>query len=127
MLEACIASVADGGDADYVIVVDNGRVADVPLDVECIRPTVNLGYGGGANAGFRRAAELRATSIALLNDDVFSEPGWLRPLLEALVGDPTIGAAQPKLLFAGSDPPRVNSVGVAIGADGSGQDIGYDE
>jgi len=127
MLEACITSVADGGDADHIIVIDNGSRADLSLDVECIRPTVNLGYGGGANAGFRRAAELGATSIALLNDDVVVEPGWLRPLLEALVGDPTIGAAQPKLLFAGSDPPRVNSVGVAIGADGSGQDIGYDE
>src|SRR3954452_4818148 len=127
MLEACIASVVSGGDADHVIVVDKGKVASVPMDVECIRPTVNLGYGGGANAGFRRAAELGATPIALHNDDVVVEPAWLRPLLDALVGDPTIGASQPKLLFAGSDPPRVNSVGVAIGADGSGQDIGYDE
>src|SRR3954466_6437031 len=126
MLQACVASVHDGGDADPIIVIDNGSRADLQMDVECIRPTVNLGYGGGANAGFRRADELGATSIALLNDDFVGEPGWLRPLLDALVADATIGAAQPKLLFAGSDPPRVNSVGVAIGADGSGQDIGYD-
>src|SRR3954453_5553460 len=127
MLQACIASVHDGGDADHIIVIDNGSRADLSMNVECIRPTVNLGYGGGANAGFRRAAELGATTIALLNDDVVVERGWLGPLLDALVGDPTIGAAQPKLLFAGSDPPRVNSVGVDIGGDGSGRDIGYDE
>src|SRR3954454_21781184 len=127
MLQACIASVRDGGDADHIIVIDNGSRADLPMDVECIRPAVNLGYGGGANAGFRRAAELGATSIALLNDDVVVEPGWLRPLLDALVADARIGAVQPKLLFAGTDPPRLNSVGVDIGADGSGRDIGYDE
>src|SRR3954447_1561432 len=127
MLEACIASVVDGGDADHLIVVDNGRVADVPRDVECIRPTANLRYGGDANAGFRRAAQLRATSIALLNDDIVVERGWLRPLLDALDEDPTVGAVQPKLLIAGTDPPRVNSVGVEVGADGAGRDIGYDE
>src|SRR3954470_22124706 len=127
MLEACIASVVAGGDADHVIVVDNGKVAAVPMDVECIRPTANLGYGGGANAGFRRAAELGATSIALLNDDVVVERGWLRPLLDAMVADARIGAVQPKLLFAGTEPPRVNSVGVDVGPDGAGRDIGYDE
>src|SRR3954470_21567140 len=121
MLEACIASVVSGGDADHVIVVGNGKVASVPMDVECIRPTVNLGYGGGANAGFRRAAELGATSIALLNDDLVCRRGWFPPLLDALVPEPTIVAVQPMLLFAGTDPPRVNSVGVDIGADGSGR------
>ena len=85
MLEACIASVRDGGDADHIIVIDNGSRADLSMDVECIRPTVNLGYGGGANAGFRRAAELGATAIALLNDDVVVERGWLRPLVDALL------------------------------------------
>src|SRR3954454_14553655 len=127
MLQACIASVHDGGDADHIIVIDNGSRADLSMNVECIRLTVNLGYGGGANAGFRRAAELGATSIALLNDDIVVEPVWLRPLLDALDEDPAIGAVQPKLLIAGTDPPRVNSVGVEVGADGAGRDIGYDE
>jgi len=84
MLQACLASVAAGGDVDRVIVVDNGANAEVPIDIECVRPSRNLGYGGGANAGFRRAAELGATAIALINDDVVVEPGWLRPLIAAL-------------------------------------------
>jgi GT2 family glycosyltransferase len=127
MLDACVASVLAAGDADRVVVVDNGRNAVVGPDVECIRPLRNLGFGGGANAGFRRAKELRATTIALLNDDIEVESGWLRPLITALDFDSTLGAVQPKLLIAGSDPARVNSVGVNVGADAAGTDVGYGE
>jgi GT2 family glycosyltransferase len=63
----------------------------------------------------------------LLNDDVVVAAGWLQPLLAAFDDDPTLGAVQPKLLVAGSDPARVNSVGVAIGGDAAGTDVGYDE
>jgi GT2 family glycosyltransferase len=45
----------------------------------------------------------------------------------ALDDDPMLGAVQPKLLLAGTDPPRVNSVGVRVGRDGAGIDVGYDE
>jgi len=127
MLDACISSVIAGGAADRVIVVDNGDRAVVPSGVECLRPGRNLGFGGGANAGFRRAAELGATAIALINDDVVVEPGWLRPLLAAFDDDPNVGAAQPKLLMAGTEPARINSMGVEVGADGAGRDVGYDE
>jgi len=127
MLHACIQSVIEGGDVDRVIVVDNGSGAVVPVGVERVRPPRNLGFGGGANAGFRCAAELGATEIALINDDVIVEAGWLRPLLDALDDDAAIGAVQPKLLIVGKVPTRVNSVGVEIGADGAGRDIGYDE
>jgi GT2 family glycosyltransferase len=127
MLEACVASVLAGGDADRVIVVDNGGEAIAGTDVELIRPPRNLGFGGGANAGFRRAVELGATSIALLNDDIEVEPGWLGPLSAVLDTDRALGAVQPKLLLAGSQPPRINSIGVEIGGDGAGHDIGYGE
>jgi GT2 family glycosyltransferase len=63
--------------------------------------------------------------VALLNDDIVVETGWLRPLLDALDDDAALGAVQPKLLLAGSDPARINSVGVAVGPDGAGTDIGY--
>jgi GT2 family glycosyltransferase len=127
MLDACIASTLSGGDADVVILVDNGGRAIADSNVDVVRPSRNLGFGGGANAGFHRALELGATSIALLNDDIEVEQGWLTPLLAALDRDPTLGAVQPKLLVAGSDPPRVNSVGVVVGGDGAGRDIGFDE
>src|SRR5258705_11987821 len=125
MLDACIASVLASGDADRVIVVDNGGNASVGDDVVLVRAPRNLGFGGGANLGFARAAELGATTVALLNDDVEVEPGWLAPFRVALDGDPKLGAVQPKLLVAGSDPPRINSLGVTIGGDGAGTDIAY--
>ncbi|MEP7203741.1 MAG: glycosyltransferase family 2 protein [Ilumatobacteraceae bacterium] len=127
MLEACVASVLAAGEADHVIVIDNGGSAVVGDGVEVIRPSRNLGFGAGANLGFRRAAELGATSVALLNDDIEVEAGWLGPLQEALGADAALGAVQPKLLLAGSNPPRINSVGVEVGRDGAGTDIGYGE
>lgn len=127
MLDACIESVQSAGDADHVIVVDNGGSASVGSGVVLIRAASNLGFGGGANLGFRRAAELGANAVALLNDDIEVEAGWLGPLQAALDGDPKLGAVQPKLLLAGSDPPRINSLGVSIGADGAGSDIAYNE
>ena len=127
MLDACIESVLAGGDADRVIVVDNGGNASVGDGVVLVRAPSNIGFGGGANLGFRQAAELGATMIALLNDDLEVEAGWLAPLRAALNEDPKLGAVQPKLLLAGSDPPRINSLGVTIGGDGAGSDIGYGE
>jgi N-acetylglucosaminyl-diphospho-decaprenol L-rhamnosyltransferase len=127
MLDACIASVLTGGDADRVIVVDNGGTASVGADVELLRAPSNVGFGGGATLGFRRAAELGATAVALLNDDIEVDAGWLVPLLAALDGDTKLGAVQPKLLLAGSDPPRINSLGVTITGDAAGSDIGYGE
>ena len=127
MLDACVDSVLAAGGADRVIVVDNGGRAIVDSNVDLVRPARNLGFGGGANAGFQRALELGATHIALLNDDIEVDVGWLRPLCDALDGDPACGAVQPKLLLAGTDPARINSLGVVIGDDGAGTDIGYNE
>ena len=84
MLDACVASTLAGGDVHHVIVVDNGGRAIADSNVDVVRPSRNLGFGGGANAGFHRALELGATSIALLNDDIEVDPGWLEPLLAAL-------------------------------------------
>jgi GT2 family glycosyltransferase len=127
MLDACVASVFAAGGADHVIVVDNGGRAIADTDVDLVRPARNLGFGGGANAGFHRALEMGATSVALLNDDVEVEAGWLEPLLAALERDPQLGAAQPKLLLAGSQPARINSLGVLVGPDGAGTDLAYGE
>jgi N-acetylglucosaminyl-diphospho-decaprenol L-rhamnosyltransferase len=127
MLEACVASVLAAGHVDQIIVVDNGGSATVGGDVVLVQPARNLGFGGGANVGFRRAVEGGATTIALLNDDIEVAAGWLQPLIDALDSDPTLGAAQPKLLLAGSDPARINSLGVTIGRDAAGTDVGFDQ
>jgi N-acetylglucosaminyl-diphospho-decaprenol L-rhamnosyltransferase len=122
-LAACVDSIRGAGGVARVLVVDNGGHAEVSgEDVELIR-VANRGYGAAANEGFRRAFLLGASAIALLNDDIAVRAGWSEPLRAALE-QPRVGAAQPKLLIAGSDPSRVNSLGVEIGRDGAGTDIG---
>lgn len=129
VLERCLDSVAGAGGADAVIVVDNGGAVtwldDTGVGVEVIRPDANRGFGAGANRGIERARARGADHVAVLNDDVEVEPGWLGPLCAVLDDDPRVGAVQPKLLLAGTDPVRVNSVGVEIGPDGAGRDVGY--
>jgi GT2 family glycosyltransferase len=121
-LDRCLRSVLGAGGADVVIVVDNGGQAVVPAGVELISPLRNGGFGAAANAGFRRAMALGATSCALLNDDVEVTPGWLAPLVAAF--DDRVGAVQPKLLVAGTSPPLVNSLGVGLDRYGQGEDLG---
>ena len=79
MLDACVASVLAAGDADRVIVVDNGgRAIGRVAAVELVRPRRNLGFGGGANVGFRRALELGATASRCSTTTSRSSAGWLR-------------------------------------------------
>lgn len=131
MLEACLASIRESTSADVrLVVVDNGhRTARLPSAlfdaITLIASTSNGGYAGGMNLGLRWALAEGAEAVALLNDDVMVEPGWLEPLVDELQHDSRVGAVQPKLLFADGDPPLVNSLGVAVGRDGAGTDIGY--
>ncbi len=129
MLGDCLRSVLVAGGVQRIIVVDNGGDAVVPAEfadaVELLRPTRNGGFGAGANVGFRRALEAGATVVALLNDDLVVDEQWLQPLLAELASDDRIGAAQPMLLHAGTDPMLINSLGVTIDTAGAGSDIGY--
>jgi len=87
-----------------VVVVDNASgdgSADVLAarfpHIRLIRSPRNLGFAGGNNLGL---ADLHGVDfVALVNPDAFMEPGWLRPLVEALQGDAHAGAANPKLLL----------------------------
>jgi N-acetylglucosaminyl-diphospho-decaprenol L-rhamnosyltransferase len=138
-LDRCLRSIVASDDAAWVLVVDNGGHARIAADladrVELLRTHENRGFGAAANVGFARANELGASAIALLNDDVVVESGWLAPLRAEL--DPTgrIGAVQPKLLIARTPddaaapqkPAVVNSVGVTLDRYGAGNDIGYGE
>jgi GT2 family glycosyltransferase len=121
-LRRCLDAVVP--EVDAVVVVDTGGSADVGRSggVELLR-VPNDGYGAAANAGFARARALGAATIVLLNDDVVGRTGWVRPLVDALATN-GVGAAQPVLLVAGSEPPIVNSLGVRVGGDGAGTDAG---
>ena len=127
MLDACIESVLAGGDADRVIVVDNGGNASVGDGVVLVRAPGNIGFGGGANLGFRQAAELGATMVALLNDDIEVEAGMARSAASSVERRPEAGCGTTKVVARRLRSPRINSLGVTIGGDGAGSDIGYGE
>ena len=86
-----------------VVVVDNAstdgsaealaaRFADLVL----VHNPVNAGFPAN-NLALRDLEGIRY--VALVNPDVFVEPGWLDPLVRCLDGDAAIGAACPLMLF----------------------------
>jgi len=83
-----------------VLLVDNGSTDDSERilrekfpAIEILQTGANLGYAGGNNAGMRRALELGADYLCLLNNDVVVEPGFLEPLVAAMEADPRLGIA----------------------------------
>ena len=93
-----------------VVVVDNGSVdgsadaiAERFPEVELIRAGVNLGFAGGNNAGIRRALDLGADWVLLVNNDATVEPGIVEALAAAAEARPDAGVLACKVLFADSD------------------------
>jgi GT2 family glycosyltransferase len=89
-----------------VVLVDNAshdgvvaRVRDELPVVRVLEQASNDGFGAGCNAGIRALGDV--DFVALVNNDASVEPGWLSPLVDAFRRDPGLGAACPKILFAG--------------------------
>jgi len=88
-----------------VVLVENGSTDGVARRareefpaVRVIDAGANLGFGGGCNLAL---GDLDGVDyVALVNNDAQVEPGWLAPLVDALEADPSLGAANPKILFA---------------------------
>jgi len=108
---ACLRSLER---VDYpellLLVVDNGSsdgTADAVRrefpEVELLALEANLGFAGGNNAGIRRALELGADYVLVLNNDVEVDPGFVTALLEESERRPGAGALSPKILYF--DPP----------------------
>jgi GT2 family glycosyltransferase len=105
---ACLRSLQASGwpaDALDVVMVDNSPADGVAARVQADLPRVrvldaggNRGFAGGCNLAL---ADLDGVDyVALVNNDAQVDPGWLAPLVEALEADPSVGAANPKILFA---------------------------
>jgi GT2 family glycosyltransferase len=112
------------------ILVDNASMDGSPDEVRKRFPWVrvvdagaNLGFAAGNNLGFSLAL---GRYIIMLNNDTRVRPGWLKALVAAADGDPTVGAVSSKLLFM--DPPdTIQNAGVLMLTDGSGGDRGFRE
>jgi hypothetical protein len=97
-LRPCLESILT--QADEVVVVDNGSAnatATAIANQVGARPVTldrNTGFAGGVNAGL---AACRTEIVALLNDDAFAEPDWLKSSVAALGDD--VAAVSAKLLF----------------------------
>ncbi len=111
----------------HVVVVDNDSTdgtaeilrRDFP-SVEHLILEANLGYGRANNQAMRRALDAGADFVALINNDVELEPGWLARLLAAARAQPQAALFTGTLLLRGEEV--VNSTGIAIDALGRAMD-----
>jgi GT2 family glycosyltransferase len=126
LLPDCLAALERQEPRPHVVVVDNGSidstaevVAKFPR-VELLELDANLGYGRANNQAMRRALDAGVEFVALVNNDVEVEPGWLEKLLDAARARPEIGLLTGTLLFRGEE--RVNSTGLEIDRFGRARD-----
>lgn len=84
-----------------VYVADNASTDDSIAFLKLYYPQINIialpnnyGYAGGYNKAIEQINE---EYLILLNNDVEVSPGWIEPVIEAMLAD-DIAAAQPKLL-----------------------------
>jgi GT2 family glycosyltransferase len=108
---ACLASLGRvEADELITIVVDNGStdgtsdaVRAAYPDTRLVRTERNLGFAEGNNVGMRKALELEAGYVLVLNNDVEVDPAFVRALVEEAARRPDAGALCSKILYA--DPP----------------------
>jgi GT2 family glycosyltransferase len=100
------------------IVVDNGSdeevepyVAERFPDVLVIRNETNLGFAGGMNTGTRKALELDADYVLLLNNDTDVDSSMIRKLVEAAEQHPDAGIVSPLDYFRDT-PDTISMIGL---------------
>ena len=118
-LQRCLQSVRSSTDVTVeVLVVDNAspRPVDAPLADRVLTRSTNGGFAAGVNDGVRAAAH---PWIVVLNDDAVVAPDAIRRCVDALEasGDVAV-AASPKVLFAGVEPPTIDSCGIVVRPSG---------
>lgn len=105
---ACLSALLDGKDMPFeVLVWDNGSHDETVAAVKRAFPTTltrysksNLGVAGGRNAAAQMAiTEIGATHLLFLDNDILTEPGFVRALYEPFRAEPLIGQTQAKLRF----------------------------
>lgn len=119
-----IAAVQSLRAMDYsnyrILIVDNASQDDSlarlrPLvceDLELLESPLNTGYTGGCNQGMKRALELDAKYVWLLNNDAVVAPNTLSSLVSLAETDPAIGLVTPRI--ASLDEDRLTFAGGII-------------
>lgn len=121
MLQRFLPSVVENTEAELadVIVADNAST-DNSLEVlrsfpsvQVLRMEENYGFAGGYQRSLRELGT-RYAWFLLLNSDIMTPPGWLRPMVDYMDAHPDVAACQPKLL-AEHDPESFEYAGAAGG------------
>ncbi len=88
-----------------LIVVENGPAreaarwfAEHAPEAVVIVPGDNTGYAGGNALGMERALADGAEYVAIVTQDTYLEPDWLRALVDVAQSRPRAAAVQPKIL-----------------------------
>jgi GT2 family glycosyltransferase len=105
--KACLVSFKDLTYSNHhTIVVDNfsndGSLEKLQSefnDVIYIRNSSNLGFSRGCNQGLKKAYELGADYILLLNNDIVVEPGFLEPAVAEAEQGLDAGAITGKIMY----------------------------
>ncbi|MEY3405006.1 MAG: hypothetical protein RL161_436 [Bacteroidota bacterium] len=101
----CLESLGNvKGEGFDLILIDNGSYDGSVQQIKAAFPAItlialdkNYGFAGGNNIGLNYAVDQGYTYILMLNNDVFVEPDFLSPLLDALDQNPAVGAVQPSI------------------------------
>jgi GT2 family glycosyltransferase len=104
-----------------IVVVDNGSTDDSVQrfeetfgdTVELVEIETNLGFGQGNNQGIQSALDRGADYTLLLNNDTVVAPSMISELMDAMLGDPTIGFAGPMIYYA-DQPEEVWFAGMSF-------------
>ena len=131
LLKECLDSLLSQACRSFeVILVDNGSVDGSADYVQESYPWVrlvvlphNMGFAEGNNRGLEIA---RGEFIVTLNNDTRVEPDFLDELFRPAVADDTVGMVAAKMLNF-FDTGRIDSVGIKVGHNGMGYNIGVGE
>lgn len=110
---ACLKSMEKLSKSNFslqILVVDNGstndsvekisQYASKHSEILLIKNKVNLGFAGGNNVGIKKANELDADYIMILNNDVIVDKNMVVTLTNFMENNTKVGAASPKMYFA---------------------------
>lgn len=122
MLDDCLASIrAQTEPFRRVLVFDNGSrtaVAERVHGVEVLRAETNVGFAAAVNECYRRSD---APLVALINNDVVLDPGWLASVRPAFERDARLAAAQ---TIIRRPDGRIDGAGIDV-SDGTFRQIGH--